>query len=100
MLRKIGSSLKHQPSTQYPCTSPQSLHEMNLGLLGKNGEVHPNRPTKNKRRAKRQWRAKRMRNAHGEKSVWRISSRAHSLRFLGPKQCSLSWPKDLGRYAT
>ena len=29
MLRKIGSSLKHQPSTQYPCTSPQSLHEMN-----------------------------------------------------------------------
>ncbi|GJV50241.1 photosystem I P700 apoprotein A2 [Tanacetum coccineum] len=35
--------------------------------LGKNGEVHPNRPMKNKRRAKRQWRAKRMRNGHGEK---------------------------------
>ena len=33
MLRKIGSSLIHQPSTQYPCTSPQSLHEMNLGLV-------------------------------------------------------------------
>lgn len=29
MLRKIGPSLIHQPSTQYPCTSPQSLHEMN-----------------------------------------------------------------------
>ncbi|KAK7236577.1 hypothetical protein RIF29_45446 [Crotalaria pallida] len=35
--------------------------------LGKNGEVHPNRPMKNKRRAKRQWRAKRMRNGHGDK---------------------------------
>lgn len=43
MLRKIGSSLIHQPSTQYPCTSPQSLHEMNrrfgelklaLGVIG------------------------------------------------------------------
>lgn len=43
MLRKIGSSLMHQPSTQYPCTSPQSLHEMNrrfgelklaLGVIG------------------------------------------------------------------
>ncbi|KAC9566654.1 hypothetical protein E3N88_45624 [Mikania micrantha] len=33
MLRKIGSSLIHQPSTQYPCTGPQSLHEMNLGLV-------------------------------------------------------------------
>lgn len=33
--------------------------------LGKNGEVHPNRPMKNKRRTKRQWRAKRMRNGHG-----------------------------------
>ncbi|KAK2995376.1 hypothetical protein RJ640_029008 [Escallonia rubra] len=33
--------------------------------LGKNGEVHPNCPMKNKRRAKRQWRAKRMRNGHG-----------------------------------
>nr|GLL21573.1 hypothetical protein NitaMp087 [Ipomoea trifida] len=55
--------------------------------LGKNGEVHPNRPMKNKRRAKRkrQWRAKRMRNGHGEKEVWRRSSRAHSLRFLGQK---------------
>ncbi|KAJ9535913.1 hypothetical protein OSB04_un000929 [Centaurea solstitialis] len=58
--------------------------------LGKNGEVHPNRPMKNKRRAKRQWRAKRMRNGHGEKEVWRRSSRAHSLRFLGPKQCKLT----------
>ncbi|GJS18890.1 NADH dehydrogenase subunit 2 [Tanacetum coccineum] len=38
-----------------------------LPRLGKNGEVHPNRPMKNKRRAKRQWRAKRMRNGHGEK---------------------------------
>ncbi|KAF3618733.1 putative two-component response regulator ARR22-like [Capsicum annuum] len=38
---------------------------------------------KNKRRAKRQWCAKRMRNGHGEKKVWRRSSRAHSLRFLG-----------------
>lgn len=65
-----------------------------LFLLGKNGEVHPNRPMKNKRRAKRQWRAKRMRNGHGEKSVWRRSSRAHSLRFLGPKQCSVSWPNQ------
>nr|GEV85335.1 hypothetical protein [Tanacetum cinerariifolium] len=35
--------------------------------LGKNGEVHPNRPMKNKRRAKRQWRAKCMRNGHKEK---------------------------------
>lgn len=43
MLRKIGLSLIHQPSTQYPCTSPQSLHEMNrrfgelklaLGVIG------------------------------------------------------------------
>ncbi|KAJ6741231.1 hypothetical protein OIU79_001197 [Salix purpurea] len=59
--------------------------------LGKNGEVHLNRPMKNKRRTKRQWRAKRMRNGHGEKEVWGRSSRAHSLRFLGPKQCSLSW---------
>lgn len=33
MLRKRGSSLIHQPSTQSPCTSPQSLHEMNLGLV-------------------------------------------------------------------
>jgi len=33
MLRKKGSSLIHQPSTPYPCTSPQSLHEMNLGLV-------------------------------------------------------------------
>jgi len=33
MLRKTGSSLIHQPSTPYPCTSPQSLHEMNLGLV-------------------------------------------------------------------
>ncbi|KAL5711143.1 NADH:ubiquinone reductase (H(+)-translocating) [Ranunculus cassubicifolius] len=49
-----------------------------LFLLGKNGEVHPNRPMKNKRRAKRQWRAK----------LWRRSGRAHSLRFLGPKQFS------------
>ncbi|KAI3772884.1 hypothetical protein L6452_04078 [Arctium lappa] len=65
-----------------------------LPRLGKNGEVHPNRPMKNKRRAKRQWRAKRMRNGHGEKEVWRRSSRAHSLRFLGPKQCSLSWPNQ------
>ncbi|CAI9089813.1 OLC1v1024453C1 [Oldenlandia corymbosa var. corymbosa] len=62
--------------------------------LGKNGEVHPNRPMKNKRRAKRQWRAKRMRNGHKEKEVWRRSSRAHSLHFLGPKQCSLSWPNQ------
>uniref|UniRef100_A0A6N2L9J8 Uncharacterized protein n=1 Tax=Salix viminalis TaxID=40686 RepID=A0A6N2L9J8_SALVM len=60
-------------------------------VLGKNGEVHLNRPMKNKRRTKRQWRAKRMRNGHGEKEVWGRSSRAHSLRFLGPKQCSLSW---------
>ncbi|CAN6801323.1 unnamed protein product [Brassica oleracea var. botrytis] len=29
-----------------------------------------------------------MRSRHGEKSVWRRSSRAHSLRILGPKQCS------------
>ncbi len=40
-----------------------------LFSLGKNGEVHPNRPMKNKRRTKRQWRAKRMRNRHGKKSV-------------------------------
>ncbi|KAL0277938.1 UNVERIFIED_CONTAM: NADH-ubiquinone oxidoreductase chain 2 [Sesamum radiatum] len=65
-----------------------------LPRLGKNGEVHPNRPMKNKRRAKRQLRAKRMRNGHGEKEVWRRSSRAHSLRFLGPKQCSLSSPNQ------
>ncbi|CAI9115420.1 OLC1v1016320C1 [Oldenlandia corymbosa var. corymbosa] len=71
--------------------------------MGKNGEVHPNRPMKNKRRAKCQWRAKRMRNGHEEKEVWRRSSQAHSLRFLGPKQCSLSWPdQGLGAscYAT
>ncbi|KAL5833275.1 hypothetical protein ACOSQ3_016949 [Xanthoceras sorbifolium] len=43
---------------------------------------------KNKRRAKCQWRAKRMRNGQREKSVWRrsSSSRAHSLRFLGLAQ--------------
>nr|GEW84513.1 hypothetical protein [Tanacetum cinerariifolium] len=35
--------------------------------LGKNGQVHPNCPMKNKRRAKRQWRVKRMRNGNGEK---------------------------------
>jgi len=44
-----------------------------------------------KRRTKRQWHARRVRNGHGEKEVWRRCSRAHSLRFLGPKQCSLSW---------
>ncbi|CAN4121225.1 unnamed protein product [Withania somnifera] len=49
---------------------------------------------KNKRRAKRQWRAKRMRNGHGEKEVWRRSGRAYSLRFPGPKWCSLSRPNQ------
>ncbi|WOG81087.1 hypothetical protein DCAR_0100232 [Daucus carota subsp. sativus] len=38
------------------------------------------------------------REAHAKrariKKVWRRSSRAHSLRFLGPKQCSLSWPNQ------
>ncbi|CAN8222003.1 unnamed protein product [Cochlearia groenlandica] len=74
-------------------------------LVGKErrSPSEPNRPMKNKRRAKRQWRAKRMRSRHGEKEVWRRSSRAHSLRILGPKQCSLSWPnKGFGAscYAT
>ncbi|KAH9783654.1 SWIM-type domain-containing protein [Citrus sinensis] len=56
---------------------------------------------KNKRRAKRQWRTKRMRNGHGEKSVWRRSSQAHSLRFWG--QSSVVVPgqiQDLGLLAT
>ncbi|WMV24501.1 hypothetical protein MTR67_017886 [Solanum verrucosum] len=65
-----------------------------LPQLGKNGEGHPNRPMKNKRRTKRQWCAKRMRNGHGEKEVWRRNSRAHSIRFLGLKHCSLSWPNQ------
>lgn len=39
------------------------------------------------------------RKAHAERArrkikVWRRSSRAHSLRFWGPKQCSLSWPNQ------
>jgi len=39
------------------------------------------------------------REAHAEgarrnKEVWRRSSRAHSLRFLGPKQCFVSWPNQ------
>ena len=38
MLRKTGSSLMHQP-TPYPCTSPQSLHEMNLGLVNESWRV-------------------------------------------------------------
>nr|BBB05417.1 ORF127 protein [Turritis glabra] len=45
-------------------------------LVGKErrSPSEPNRPMKNKRRAKRQWRAKRMRSRHGEKSVWRRPS--------------------------
>lgn len=27
MLQKIGSSMKHQPSTQYPCTSPHTTRD-------------------------------------------------------------------------
>ena len=53
------------------------------------------RKWRNKRRAKRQWRAKRMRKGHGEiKKCGGRSSRAHSLRFLGPKQCFVSWPNQ------
>ncbi|GJZ50875.1 hypothetical protein Tco_0605390 [Tanacetum coccineum] len=62
-------------------------------VLGKNGEVHLNRPMKNKRRAKRQWRAT---STKKRKEVWRRSSLAHSLRFLG--QSSAFFPgqiKDL-----
>ncbi|KAA0043458.1 NADH-ubiquinone oxidoreductase chain 2 [Cucumis melo var. makuwa] len=46
--------------------------------LGKNGEVHPNRPMKNKRRTKGQWRAKRMAgtdtdpNQCGEELIWSL----------------------------
>ncbi|KAH9659198.1 AIR carboxylase [Citrus sinensis] len=56
---------------------------------------------KNKRRAKRQWRAKCMRNGHGEKLVWRRSSRAHSLCFWGQSSAVVPGQiKNLGLLAT
>ncbi|KAL0293648.1 UNVERIFIED_CONTAM: NADH-ubiquinone oxidoreductase chain 2 [Sesamum calycinum] len=69
--------------------------------LGKNGEVHPNRPMKNKRRAKRQLRAKRMRNGHGEKEV--EEKQPSSFPSLpGPKavQSFLAKSRIWGCYAT
>ncbi len=66
-----------------------------LFSLGKNGEVHPNRPMKNKRRTKRQWRAKRMRNRHGKKSV----EKTELIPFASWAQSSAVFPgqiKDLG----
>lgn len=63
-----------------------------LFSLGKNGEVHPNRPMKNKRRAKRQWRAKRMRNGHGEKISLEEKQPSSFPSLPGPKavQCFLA----------
>ncbi|KAL8508117.1 hypothetical protein ACS0TY_018651 [Phlomoides rotata] len=49
---------------------------------------------KNKRRGNHQLHAKRMWNEHEENKVCRRSNRAHSLRFLGPKQCSLLYPNQ------
>lgn len=73
--------------------------------LGKNGEVHPNRPMKNKRRAKRQWRAKRMRNGHGkkERSVEGGRRSVGLIPFASWAQSSAVFPgqiKDLGLLAT
>lgn len=71
--------------------------------LGKNGEVHPNRPMKNKRRAKRQWRAKRMRNGHGKKEKKFGGEAAELIPFASWAQSSAVFPgqiKDLGLLAT
>nr|GEX11495.1 NADH-ubiquinone oxidoreductase chain 2 [Tanacetum cinerariifolium] len=74
-----------------------------LPRLGKNKEVYPNRPMKNKRKAKRQWHAKRMRNEHGEKEGSLEEKQSSSFPSLpGPKAVQSFLAKSMiwGFFAT